>query len=127
MEKKVVGWFEIPVEDMDRAVKFYSTVFGYDMQRNPVGPLDMALFMSIDEGIGAAGALVKHPDFYKPSQEGTLVYFIAKSGDLSNELAKVEAAGGKIFVPKTPISEEVGYMAVFYDTEGNRVAMHSKK
>ncbi len=122
----VVGWFEIPVTDMDRAVRFYETVFGYQLNRQQMGELDMAWFPSFEKEIGSAGSLVKHPDFYHPSQNGTLVYFTAFSGDLAEELSRVEKAGGRIVVPKTQITPEIGYMAVFTDTEGNRVALHSR-
>jgi uncharacterized protein len=122
----VVGWFEIPVSDMDRAIKFYETVFGFNLERHQMGPLDMAWF-PFKDAPGAPGTLVYHKDFYKPSTEGTLVYFTAHSGDLSNELAKIEPAGGKVVVEKTLITEDIGYMGVFLDSEGNRVALHSQK
>lgn len=125
MERNVIGWFEIPVSDMDRAVKFYRTVFNYELERMPMGPLDMALFPMADKP-GASGALVKHDEFYKPSHEGTLVYFTSMSGDLNNELGKIEGAGGKVLQEKTMITEEYGFMALFEDTEGNRVALHSR-
>jgi predicted enzyme related to lactoylglutathione lyase len=63
-------------------------------------------------------------DDYKPSTEGTLVY-LNGGKDLETTLSKVEAAGGKIFVPKTQISPEMGYFAVFMDSEGNKMALHS--
>jgi predicted enzyme related to lactoylglutathione lyase len=122
----VVGWFEIPVSDMERAIKFYEAVFGYKLKRNQMGPLDMALFPWTDDRPGSAGSLVYDEEFYKPSQDGTLVYFTAHSGDLKDELSRVEAAGGKVIQPKTLITEDAGYMALFVDTEGNRVALHSK-
>lgn len=127
MNTNVVGWFEIPVENMERAMQFYENVFGHTLSRNQMGVLDMAWFPFSETGTGAMGSLVKHPEFYKPSAEGTLVYFTSPSGDLSNELAKVEAAGGKILVPRTLIAEDIGYMAVVFDTEGNRIALHSRK
>lgn len=120
-----VGWFEIPVTDMDRAVKFYETVFEAKLERNMVGEIDMAWFPMVD-GKGSAGSLVFHKEWYTPSQEGTLVYFTAYSGDLSNELSRVEMAGGKILAPKKSIGE-YGFMAVVLDTEGNRIALHSTK
>ena len=125
MESNAVGWFEIPVTDMERAMTFYQTVFGYPLERHQMQQVDMAWFPMNFEGSGAAGALCKNEEFYKPSKEGTTIYITCKSGDLSNELSRVEGAGGSIMVPKTQISEEYGYMAVFFDTEGNRVAMHS--
>ncbi len=127
MKRNVVGWFEIPVSDMERAIRFYEEVFNFKIQRNQMGPLDMGWFPWTDgDGPGAAGSLVKHPDFYKPSVDGTLVYFTAHSGDLSNELGRVEGAGGQVIQGKTQISEDIGYMALFIDTEGNRVALHSR-
>ena len=123
----VVGWFEIPVTDMNRAVKFYETVFGFTLTREKMGPLDMAWFPGIRDSMGAGGSLVYHLDHYIPSAAGTLVYFTAFSGDVSIELSRVEAAGGKVIQPRTLISEEVGYMGLFLDSEGNRIALHSRK
>ncbi|TAJ12303.1 VOC family protein [Marinilabiliaceae bacterium JC017] len=128
MEKKmnIVGWFEIPVIDMERAIKFYETVFDVKLNREPMGPFDMAFFPRFEDGLGAAGALVFQPDNYKPSTNGPLIYFTPRSIDLNVELNRVEAAGGKIISPKTLIKEEIGYMALFLDTEGNRLALHSR-
>ena len=58
---------------------------------------------------------------------GGLVYFTAHSGDLDNELSRVEAAGGRVLQKKTLITEEHGYMAVLLDSVGNRIALHSHK
>jgi hypothetical protein len=126
MESNAVGWFEIAVTDMERAMTFYQTVFGYPLERHQMGPVDMAWFPMNFEGPGAAGALCCNAEFYKPSKEGTTVYINSKSGDLNNELSRVEGAGGQIMVPKTQISPEYGYMAVIFDTEGNRIALHSQ-
>jgi len=74
---------------------------------------------------GVGGALSYSPGFYSPSAtEGTLVYLNANP-DVQIVLDRIEAAGGKIALPKTEISPEHGHMAVFIDTEGNRVALHS--
>ncbi|MDX5348401.1 MAG: VOC family protein [Hymenobacteraceae bacterium] len=127
MKNNVVGWFEIPVTNMERAIKFYEAVFGFKMQHQPMGDLDMAWFPWSESGSGASGSLVKHEKWYKPSTDGTLIYFTAHSGDLSNELGKVEAAGGKVLQEKTLITEDIGYMGLFLDTEGNRIALHSRK
>jgi predicted enzyme related to lactoylglutathione lyase len=126
MKNNAVGWFEIPVTNMERAVKFYETVFGFHLDRHQMGPLDMAWFPAV-EGNGAMGSLVDNQEFYKPSTDGVLVYFTAHSGDLANELAKVETLGGKVLQQKTLITEDVGYMGLFIDSEGNRIAMHSRK
>ena len=129
LNRNVVGWFEIPVLDMERAIRFYEEVFQYKLSRNVMGPLDMAWFPGA-EGVdspGSPGSLVCYKEFYKPSADGTLIYFTGPSGDLKNELSRVEKAGGKILIPKKQISPDIGYMAVFLDTEGNRIALHTRK
>lgn len=125
MENNIGGWFEIPVENMDRAVKFYEEVFQCKMQRMPMGTQEMAWFPFTPEGKGAAGTLMFNPEFYKPSQEGTLIYLSCE--DVSNELGRIEKAGGKVLQAKKEISPEYGFMALFIDCEGNRVALHSGK
>jgi len=87
----------------------------------------MALFSWIETGSGAAGSFVYNKEFRKPSVDGVLVYFTAQSGDLSIELARIEGAGGKVLVKKTLIADDIGHMAVFLDSEGNRIALHSWK
>ncbi len=123
----VVGWFEIPVENMDRAVDFYQAVFGFELKRQQMGPLDTAWFPWIPESMGSPGSLVYYREAYTPSPNGVLVYFTAFSGDLAVELSRVEAAGGRVLQPKRLITEEIGYMGIFLDTEGNRIALHSRK
>lgn len=125
-KNNAVGWFELPVADMERAMKFYETVFDIRLERNQMGPLDMAWFPWVDGGLGASGSLVYHEEMYKPSTDGVVIYFTAHSGDLANELARVEPAGGKVLQPKTLITDDIGYMALFIDSEGNRVALHSR-
>jgi hypothetical protein len=126
-EHNVVGWFEIPVANMDRAIAFYEAVMGYALQRQQMGSLDMAWFpWSEANTAGSAGSLVHHAEMYKPSADGALVYFTAFSGDLANELSRVEPNGGQVLIGKTLIAEDYGYMGVFIDTEGNRVALHSR-
>ncbi|WP_167618553.1 VOC family protein [Maribellus sediminis] len=127
MKNNAVGWFEIPVNNMERAMNFYETVLDLKMQRNQMGPLDMAWFPWQEDGLGSLGSLVYHEEYYKPSADGVLIYLTAHSGDLANELARVEAAGGTVLQPKTKISDEYGFMALILDTEGNRVALHSRQ
>ena len=123
----MVGWFEIPVNDMDRAVRFYNDVFQINIAVHPMGDLIMGWFPFAEnpEAKGASGSLVYHKELYKPSKEGTLIYFTSRTGDINDELSRIEKAGGKILKPKTQISPDLGYMALFLDTEGNRVALHS--
>jgi predicted enzyme related to lactoylglutathione lyase len=126
MNNNVVGWFEIPVNEMDRAIQFYEAVFEFKIDRQVVGTLDMGWFPWEDDGVGAGGSLVYYPKEYKPSADGPLIYFTASSGDLQNELERVIPAGGKILGEKRLIAEGFGYMAVIQDTEGNRIALHSR-
>ncbi|PNQ72409.1 glyoxalase [Hanstruepera neustonica] len=124
MKYNMVGWFEIPVSDMDRAKAFYEAVFKVDIHVVDFGGILMGWFPDRGQVPGAQGTLIKQ-ESYIPSQEGTLVYFI--SDNVQNELERVEAAGGKIYQPKTQISPEHGFMGVFLDSEGNRVALHSRE
>lgn len=126
MENNIVGWFEIPVSNMERAMKFYETVLGLKLDRNQMGPSDMAWFPWIDGAYGSGGSLVHNEELYKPTANGVMVYLSAPSGDLANELAKVEAAGGKVIQEKTKISDEHGFMAIIIDSEGNQIALHSR-
>ena len=119
----MVGWFEIPVTDMDRAKAFYEAVFNIEVKAVDFGGLKMGWFPDNKGSYGASGTLIKQ-ESYIPSKEGTMVYFISEN--VQNELDRVEAAGGSIYQEKTKISEEHGYMGVFIDSEGNRVALHSK-
>ena len=106
----MVGWFEIPVNDMDRARAFYEEVFKVEIQIVDFGGILMGWFPDRGNVVGAQGTLIKQ-ESYVPSQEGTLVYFL--SDDVQNELDRVESAGGIIYQPKTQISPEHGYMGVF--------------
>ena len=123
--KNAISWFEIPAIDLNRAQKFYETIFNIQMIPLETPNLQMRMFPVEDMMNGIGGAISKAEGFYKPSAtDGTLVYLNANP-DVQNVLDKIEAAGGKIVLPKTQISPEYGYMALFIDTEGNRVALHS--
>jgi predicted enzyme related to lactoylglutathione lyase len=126
MKNNILGWFEIPAKDMDRAVKFYESVFDFKMHRQKMNTLDMAWFPWKEDRPGAPGSLVHNEEFYTPSDKGVLIYLTTPSGDLNEDAAKIEEAGGKIIVPRQQISEDYGYIVVFLDTEGNRVALHSR-
>jgi predicted enzyme related to lactoylglutathione lyase len=121
--KNAAAWFEIPAEDIGRAKKFYEQIFDIEMIDMDFGEeLKMTMF-PVEEG-GVGGALCQHKDFYRPGYEGPLVYFSANP-DLQPVLDRVETNGGKILQPKQQITEEYGCMAIFEDSEGNRVALHS--
>lgn len=125
MEKNMnaINWFEIPALDFERACTFYSTVIGAEVVNHPMPDASMlyAVFpYQAPHGVG--GGIVKMEGF-TPSADGPLVY-INGGEDLSGPLSRVEAAGGKVLMPKTSIGEN-GFMAHILDTEGNRVALHS--
>ncbi|SRR5690606_14067133 len=116
-----INWFDLPATDLDRAVKFYSTIFDIEMQRMEGPGTQSAFFPMQPEGVG--GALTQG-DGYTPSASAGAVVFLNGGDDLSRALDKVEAAGGQIVQPKTGIGEH-GYVALFIDSEGNRVGLHS--
>ncbi len=118
-----VGWFEIPVIDLDRAKTFYETVFETTLTNMRVGAGEMETFPMEMGAPQAAGGLMKAPG-YTPSQDGTIVYFTAT--DLDAHTARAQVAGGKILLPKTSIGEH-GFIAHITDTEGNRIALHSRE
>lgn len=120
----MVTWFEIPVNNMIRAKTFYEEVFDVTIELHNFGGMEMGWFPHKEGEPLATGTLISQ-ESYIPSKEGTLVYFA--SNDVQIELDRVEAAGGKLYKPKTQISPEHGYMGVFIDTEGNRIALHSQK
>jgi len=122
--KHAISWFEIPSTDINRAQKFYEAIFDISMIPLDMPQLQMRMFPTEDP-MNIGGAICFHPDFYKPSAENGPLLYLNGNPDVQNILDKIEAAGGKIVVPKTQISPEHGYMAVFLDTEGNRIALHS--
>lgn len=123
--KNAISWFEIPATDLARAQKFYETIFGMSMTALDMPNIKMRMFPLDDNMTQVGGAVVDSGGFHKPSPtDGPLVY-LNGNPDVQLVLDKVEAAGGKIMVPKTEISPEYGHMAVIIDTEGNRIALHS--
>ncbi len=119
----ILNWFEIAVSDIARAKKFYETVFSIKMAETEMMGMKMAFFPLENISGKVSGGLVQSP-MHKPGNIGVKIYFNANP-DLDVSLSKVEAAGGTIDIPKGKISDEIGYMAFFTDTEGNALAMHS--
>lgn len=122
-QKNPVGWFEVPVTDLDRAEKFYSDFFGYELARQEEKNGITMSWFPMDEGYGAAGTLIHGPSF-TPSHEGTLVYFTAPEGSVKKALEKAEQMGIPVLMPHTDIGEH-GFFAMLEDSEGNRIALHS--
>ncbi len=122
MASNAVGWFEIYVQDMNRARAFYESVFKAQLQKleNP-GGLEMWAFPMQPEANGAAGALIQMEGF--PSGgNSTIVYFIC--ADCAVEAKRASTQGGKIFKEKFSIGQH-GFIALVTDTEGNMIGLHS--
>ncbi|MBY0505926.1 MAG: VOC family protein [Bryobacteraceae bacterium] len=117
-----VVYFEIPVTDLGRAMRFYGAVFGFAFERESIDGNEMALFPLVEGAAGISGALAKG-SIYVPSKTGSVIYFAVD--DLAKTLARVNATGGKTLYPVTAIGAN-GSVAEFEDSEGNRVALHSK-
>lgn len=118
--KDFVSWFEIPAIDFQQAVNFYSHIFGITMDQSISDTVSMAFFPA-NKGVG--GAVIAGSGSL-PSTSGPLLY-LNGGDDLNNVLNKVEEVGGRIIMPKTLINEESGYFAVFIDSQGNKLALHS--
>ncbi len=125
MKNNIVGWFEIYVDDMERAKKFYEAVFKVELSELPMpeGSKDMEMlaFPMEMEKAGAPGALVKM-DGYGPASSGTIVYFSCE--DCANEESRVKAVGGTVLRPKHSIGE-YGSISLIKDCEGNVIGLHS--
>jgi predicted enzyme related to lactoylglutathione lyase len=120
-----ISWFEIPATDLDRATRFYEALFNVKMIPMDFPNIKMRMFPIDDPMKGIGGAICDSGGFHKPSKTDGVLIYLNGNPDVQKILDKVEAAGGKIEVPKTEISPEYGFMAVITDTEGNRVGLHS--
>lgn len=118
-----VNWFEIPVNDLSRAKKFYENVLQVELHEEKMGPMHMAWFPHEQNATGSGGTLVSGPG-YVPSHQGTLVYFTVPS--IEDAVARLSAAGGRVLMPKMDIGQW-GFISHFEDCEGNRVALHAMK
>lgn len=119
----LIKWFEIPVTNFDRAIAFYKAILEVDIQETEIFGTKMGFFPS--DGKNVSGAIVQGED-YKPSANGVLAY-LNGGDDLEAVLNKIEPNNGKIIVPKTLISPEMGFFGIFIDSEGNKIALHSNQ
>ena len=123
--QNAISWFEIPATDLERATTFYEAIFQIKMVPLDMPSFRMRMFPLQDMMTQVGGTLIESGGYHTPSETlGPLIYLNANP-DVQIVLDRIEAAGGKILVPKTQISPEYGYMGVFLDTEGNRIALHS--
>jgi len=116
-----ISIFEIPATDLSRAVNFYQAILNVKIEKMEMPGMEMGIFPY--EGQLVTGVIVKG-DGYNPSADGVTIYL--NGGDnLQIILDKVEKSGGKIIVAKTPHADESGFFAMFLDTEGNKMGLHS--
>jgi hypothetical protein len=111
----LINWVEMPVNDIDRAVKFYSEVLNSLIQQQVMMGIKTDFFNMEGDGVGVSICSCKG---YEPLNGGE---------DLSEPHSRVESAGGIIVMLKTKINDKIGYMAMFIDSEGNNIEFHPTK
>jgi len=119
-----VGWIEIPVSDLDRAEKFYSDFFGFELSRQPEKNGITMSWFPMDMKVYGAACTLMHGEQFTPSHEGSVLYFTAPGGTVEKALEKAEEMGIKVLFPRTD-TEGHGFFAWIKDSEGNRIAIHS--
>ena len=119
--KSFVSIFEIPATDLSRAIAFYEQILGISIEQMKFPEMEMGLFPY--EGQMVTGMILK-AEGYQPSADGVTLY-LNGGENLQIILDKVEKNGGKIVIPKKPLADESGYFAIFHDTEGNKLGLHS--
>jgi predicted enzyme related to lactoylglutathione lyase len=120
-----LNWFEIPAKDITRAKKFYESIFSIKMEdMGEMMGMKMVSFPS-EMGNGKASGGLVQSEMHKPSMDGAVVYLNANPS-IQTVIDRIEKAGGKVVMPKTQISPEIGMMAFFIDSEGNKVALHAQ-
>ncbi|MEN3367362.1 MAG: uncharacterized protein V7606_4636 [Burkholderiales bacterium] len=121
MDNNPVAWFEIYVQDMERAKAFYESVFGVGLEKLDGAEIEMLAFPMQSERPGASGALVRMPGF-SSGANSVLVYFSCT--DCAVEAAKAASSGGKVEKEKFSIGQ-YGFISLIIDTEGNMIGLHS--
>jgi predicted enzyme related to lactoylglutathione lyase len=117
----LLNWYEIPATDFVRAVSFYEAVLGIKIHAQEMNGMKVGFMPQQGDTVG--GAIMTGPG-QSPSGSGITIYFKAGE-DLAVPLARVQSAGGQIIMPKTLVSKQIGHIALFHDTEGNRIGLHS--
>ena len=116
----LINWYEIPAIDFQRAVRFYESVLGVTVHAQEMNGMKVGFMPQQGDSVG--GAIMSGPG-QSPSGSGVTIYF--KGGDdLAPVLLRATAAGGSVIMPKTLISKQIGHIALFLDSEGNRVGLH---
>ena len=120
--RHVLNWFEIPVDDIDRAQRFYETLLGQSLRREEMGPQSLAVF-PYDEG-SVGGALLSSPHPPAPSIDGMVAYLNA-GPSLDVVLSRADELGAEVLLEKVKLPRDIGWIAHIRDCEGNRVGLHS--
>jgi imidazolonepropionase-like amidohydrolase/predicted enzyme related to lactoylglutathione lyase len=121
--QNAVTWFDIPVNDIDRAKAFYETVLNVKLFSLNLGDIKFASFPEKSNGAGASGWLIQNKSL-QPSGQGTVIYFAVD--DMDAAINRIQVAGGTILQPKMKMGQ-LGYICLFQDTEGNTVGLRSSK
>jgi len=121
-----LNWFEIPASDVSRAQKFYESIFAVTMEPLPEMMGMKMVGFPADMGNGKASGALAESQMHKPSADGAVIYLNANPS-IQAVIDRIPAAGGTVVMPKTQISPEIGYMAFFIDSEGNKVALHAQE
>lgn len=116
-----INWFEIPSTDFRRATKFYENLFQTELKIEDAGPVKMAIF---NDPSGESCGCVAHAEHYQPGPHGVVIYLDA-SPSIDTVIARIEPNGGQIQMGKLELPDNIGCIAHFIDTEGNRVALHA--
>ena len=119
--KSFISIFEIPVTDLSRAISFYQEILNIKIEQMSFEEMQMGIFPYEEQMV--TGVLLKG-EGYKPSADGITIY-LNGGENLQLILDKVEKNGGKIIIPKTPHADEIGFFAIFLDSEGNKMGLHS--
>lgn len=117
-------WCEIPVRDFDRATRFYENVFNVKLIPRTIERANRYGVFPLDPQSPGAGLALVEGDGNAPSESGTVIY-IDRDEDLSIPLSRIEVSGGAVVLPKTENIGGNGYIALFRDSEGNKVGLHS--
>ncbi|HNP47774.1 MAG TPA: VOC family protein [Bacteroidia bacterium] len=120
-----LNWFEIPAQDISRAQKFYENTFNLKLEPMQEMPGMKMVGFPMDMGNGKVSGALVQSEMHKPSTDGAVIYLNANPS-IQNVIDRIEKSGGKMIMPKTQISPEIGYMAFFIDSEGNRMALHAQ-
>lgn len=119
--ENLVSIVEIPSIDFSRAVTFYQAILDISIKEMDMDGIQMGLFAADEHAVSAA--VIKSPD-YKPSADGVTVY-LNGGNDLQKVLDKITPNNGKVIIPKTAIGPDMGFYAIFLDTEGNKLGLYA--